>query len=170
MQDQRAAIHADRHSIAAGGNVTIDQLTVELRTQCLQLHLARCADAPGAIECEHCHLRGLSPDADRCPACRHDVGAERRAREAAAARRRRVLLRLGNLRTLMCYLAAGMILYGILLWQGVEQPGAVSVLAGGTLFILALGQLLVWASIGAGIWLRYTLPRLVRVARNADAT
>lgn len=170
MQHQDRAIHADRHSIAAGRDVNIDQLTVELRKECLLAHLAPYADVPGAIECGHCHVRGLSPDADRCPACQHDVGKERRAREAATARRRRILLRLGNLRLLVCYLLAGMTLYGVLLWQGVEQPGAVRVLTGGTLFILALGQLFVWASIGAGIWLRYTLPRLVRVARNADAT
>ncbi|MGB3749434.1 MAG: hypothetical protein WA961_14640 [Rhodanobacter sp.] len=153
---------ADRGSIAAGGNVTIDQLTMQLQMECLRAHLVACADVPGAIECRHCHLRGLSPDADRCPACQHDVGKERRTREAAAVRRRRILLRLGNLRSLLCYLLAGVTLYGVLLWQGVEQPGALGVLSGGTVFILALGQLFVWGSIGAGIWLRFSLPRLLQ--------
>lgn len=162
MQEQQTTVHADNHSIAAGGDVNIDQLNVELRTECLLAHLAPYADMPGAITCSHCHVRGLSPNADRCTACGEDVGAPRRLREAAAARRRWWLRRLGDVRLATAFtvatLAVSMLLYA---YPGILGDQAATT-AGGLLAIVVVTALLEQGIIGVEVWLQYTVPRWLR--------
>lgn len=162
---QRAAccaqISAGDHSIAAGGNVHIDQIDVQW-TDALVQHLAKCASTPGAIECRHCHLRGLSPDADRCPACRHDIGATRRYREQERARRARIRRMIADARHIACYGVALAVTALIFEWCGHAGNSSIAMTFTALLFVVAIGEALVQLSIDVQLWCQFTLPEKLR--------
>jgi len=171
-------IVADRHSVAAGHDVNVgDGNRVALRDYHEHHHdagvidpwfrelshrFAGHADDRQCMHCEHCGLRGQPPRIDACLYCHHDIGAERRSREAAAERRRWWRRRLGDVRFVFCFGVAvagvGLTLYAYPRLLGSQA----STTAGGLLAILLIGGLLEQAVIGLEVWIQYTLPRWLR--------
>jgi len=158
MQEfHHSAVHADRRSLAAGRDINLSISLNEYRDL-----LAHRANDPHALTCQWCKLGGQAPDLDECIACGHDIGAERRAREAMQARELRVRRAMGDIRHVVCYLGAMLLVTAFLGWYHNADDSVAGLIIGFMVLSVVAGALLVHAWINVEVWLIYDLPRLMR--------
>lgn len=150
-------VHADRQSLAAGRDLNLTISLNEYREL-----LAHRANDPHALTCQWCKLGGQAPDLDECIACGHDIGAERRAREAMQARRDRIGRLIADARQAVCYVAALGLAALLIHWRGHAGDSAIVVMLSGVFFTVLFGELLVYWSISAQVWCQITLPDKLR--------
>lgn len=151
------AVHADRQSLAAGRDLNLTITLNEYREL-----LAHRTNDPHALTCQWCGLGGQAPDLDECIACGHDIGAERRAREAKQARELRVRRAMGDIRHVVCYLSGMLMVTAFLSWYHHTQDSVASLIISFVVLSVVAGELLVYAWIGVEVWLVCDLPRLMR--------
>lgn len=131
----------------------------------LQHRFAKHASNPRCMHCDHCGLQGQPPKTDTCRYCGNDIGAEHRIREAAEARRKWWLRRLGDMRFGLCFVVAVLAVSLILYNYPKLLDGRANTTAGGLLGIVLFTGFLEQLVMRVELWMQHIVPRWMRQHR-----